>query len=109
MAASVVFQTFTSDTTLFLNKAAANSFFSNLYVDDADTSTPGVVMQAATISFAPAAYVDESVVTLNLGAGDEDFPTLSHLNAVKTRLEALETSYASLISLCKAAGIIANS
>jgi hypothetical protein len=109
MPANITFTEFTSSTVLFENKEAANAFFHDITVPNATATTFGVVKKSAFQSFTPAAYDNEDDVALIIDGVSVSFPTLAHAEAIKTRLEALEVSYAALLTKLQNAALMATS
>lgn len=99
--------TLTSETILFQNRLAAQTFFSNFLVPDASTTTDGVVRQAESLSYTVYAnYEVNDFVTLVIDDTPETLVNQTTLEEVRTRLLNLNIAFNGLLTRLRNAGIL---
>lgn len=108
MSAPISFSVFTDNRDMFPTREDANSFFEAIRVPSATINNYGSTKMAVGISFGVVGYSDESYIGLNISDTVYNIPSIAHVDAIKTKLTALEASHFSLINVLKAAGLMDN-
>lgn len=107
MSANAVPPTLVSETILFQNRLAAQTFFSNFAVPDATTTTDGVVKKAESVSYSSyTSYTTNDFVTLTIDGTPETLVNQSTFEEVRTKLLAINTSFNNLLTKLRNAGIL---
>lgn len=106
MPAYLHFDPLTNSTIAFATKEAFNSWFASIYIEDATTLSAGPVLKAQAISYSVIAYDNEDIVQFPIGGDIVSLPTQAHMEAVKTKLNALEAAFDALHQKLVDAGIM---
>jgi hypothetical protein len=105
MPATVNFPPLVSEDVLFQNRTAANQFFNQAVVNDATSSTPGVVKKADVVNYVHfGAYPDPAYFDLNFNGVVTTVVQAASFEDLQDKVTALSNAVATLVQKLKQAG-----
>ncbi len=108
MSASISFPPLTDENILWQNRAAAEAFFTAMFVDSAGVGAEGSVEQAAAISytFTSLSNTDYVVVNSDDGVSTVQLPSKAAYDELRASYVTLATAFQQLLVNLRNAGIL---